>query len=104
MKIINSLILAVAMVLLAACSNPGTSKPSDFTGAEADAVEAAQGFIRIAFAPDAIFQSECTIVETTGVPARYTILHRFESEGQAGYTFAQRLWVPKCGTGGESGN
>lgn len=104
MKIINSLILAVAMVLLAACSNPGTSKSSDFTGAEADAVEAAQGFIRIAFAPDAIFQSEGTIVEPTGVPERYKILQRFDSEVQDGYNFVYRIWVQKFPTGWEYGN
>lgn len=104
MKIINSLILAVAMVLLAACSNSGTSKPSDLTGAEADAVEAAQGFIRIAFAPDAIFQSEGTIVEPTGVPERYKILQRFDSEVQDGYNFVYRIWVQKFPTGWEYGN
>lgn len=104
MKIINSLILAVAMVLLATCSNSGTSKPSDLTGAETDAVEAAQGFIRIAFAPDAIFQSEGTVVEPTGVPERYKILQRFDSEVQDGYNFAYRIWVQKFPTGWEYGN
>lgn len=104
MKIINSLILAVAMVLLAACSNSGTSKPSDLTGAESDAVEAAQSFIRIAFAPDAIFQSEGTIVEPTDVPERYKILQRFDSEDQDGYNFVYRIWVQKFPTGWEYGN
>lgn len=104
MKIINSLILAVAIVLLAACSNSETSKPSDLTGPEADAVEAAQDFIRIAFAPDAVFQSAGTIVEPTSVPDRYKVLQRFDSEDQDGYNFVYRIWVQKFTTGWEYGN
>ena len=96
--------LAVAMALLTACANSGASKTSDLTGAEADAVEAAQDFIRIAFAADALFQSEGTIVEPTDIPDRYKVLQRFDSEEQDGYNFVYRIWVQKFPTGWEYGN
>lgn len=104
MKIINSLILAVSMALLAACSNSGDSNPSDLTQPEADAVEAAQDFIRIDFATDAVFQSEGTTVEPTYVPDRYKVSQHFDSEVRGGYNFVYRIWVQKFPTGWEYGN
>ena len=67
-------------------------------------MEAAQKFVRMEFASDAIFQDEGTIVEPTDVAERYKVLQRFDSQQKDGYNFVYRIWVQKFPTGWEYGN
>lgn len=104
MKTIQSLFLLGLLSLLAACSTSGTSASSNLTQQQTDAMEAAQKFVRMEFASDAIFQDEGTIVEPTDVAERYKVLQRFDSQQKDGYNFVYRIWVQKFPTGWEYGN
>lgn len=104
MKTIQSLFLLGILSLLAACSSSGTSASSNLTQQQTDAMEAAQKFVRMEFASDAIFQDEGTIVEPTDVAERYKVLQRFDSQQKDGYNFVYRIWVQKFPTGWEYGN
>lgn len=104
MKTIQSLFLLGLLSLLAACSTSGGSASSNLTQQQTDAMEAAQKFVRMEFASDAIFQDEGTIVEPTDVAERYKVLQRFDSQQKDGYNFVYRIWVQKFPTGWEYGN
>lgn len=110
-KLFISYLFVVALCMITGCSPSGSSSngssPSSMEATDDSSVEAlaaAQNFVRLEFASDAIFQEEGTIIEPTSEPNRFKVLQRFDSKDRDGYNFVYRIWVQKFPTGWEFGN
>lgn len=107
-KLISTL-LVVVMVVTAGCSSSTTKSSPDAPSIDSPNIEdaalaAAQNFVRVHYASDAVFNSSQVSIETTEVDDRYKIMQRFDSEQRDGYNFVYRIWLQKFPTGWEFGN
>lgn len=103
-KLFIPTILAVLCLLSACTMSESSSNTSKYSEIEQEALEAAQRFVRVEYASDAVFQNEGTIIEEADVPKRFKVLQRFESQERDGYNFVYRIWVQEFPTGWEFGN
>lgn len=122
--ILNGLFISICLLAVAACSGSSNEESKltpeeraeidrleeallNESNSKAEAVSAAQGFIRQEFASNAEFEDEGTIVEETSVPGRYKILQKFTAEDHPSnwIHFIYRIWVQRFDDGSwEFGN